>query len=782
MMGRYPRFAWLGVVLALGLAWARPAEAQARKPLEIVRVRVGLADCYKLGCWTPVEVFLRGTDEPRTGRVSIEVPDGDNVPTEVATPPERPCQVLPGVETSVLLYVRIGQLDAAMTVRFESEGRLLAKRVFETGMEGDDRYLPSPLLSTQQLIVVVGDGKLGLEKLTRSGFGQAEAEKVVATLDDVGQLPTRWYGYEGVDALVLCTHDVQRYRPLRAEGARVQALQRWIRNGGRLLLSVGSQADEVLDERSPLAQFAPGKLKEVISLRQTGALETYSGGNNPMQQGAGRSELRVPRLAEPRGVVEADESGLPLVIRAAEGFGQIVFLAFDLQQAPVNRWKDRGQLVARALQLTGHGEEDADQSSAMMHYGYQDMAGQLRSALDRFTGVRLVPFSLVALLVLVYILLIGPGDYFLLRKVFRRMELTWITFPTIVVLVSVGAYFLAYQLKGRQTRVNQVDVVDVDMVDGYVRGTTWLNLFSPRTSAYQVGFRPQLPGGGAAAEAEQYVAWLGLPGEALGGMSPRTISPSLWRRRYRFSPDLQTMNGVPVQVWSTKSFTTRWFARTEPPLEIELEKEADILRGTIVNTLDVPLDGCILAYRRWVYQLGNLAPGQAASIGELTKRSELDTLLTGRKLIFDDAADKFQQESTPYDQASLDVGYIVRTMMFYKAAGGRRYTGLLNRYQGFIDMSDLLEADRAILMGLAPPVDAEAPEARRGSILMCNGEPMARAEDRHTGFFRFLIPVERAKASAARQGADQHREALGRNGAGDRRFGPEQDTVAAPPG
>ena len=47
--------------------------------------------------------------------------------------------------------------------------------------------------------------------------------------------------------------------------------------------------------------------------------------------------------------------------------------------------------------------------------------------------VHLVPFFVVALLVIVYILLIGPGDYFLLRRLGRGMQWTWITFPTIVV-------------------------------------------------------------------------------------------------------------------------------------------------------------------------------------------------------------------------------------------------------------------------------------------------------------------------------------------------------------
>ena len=41
-------------------------------------------------------------------------------------------------------------------------------------------------------------------------------------------------------------------------------------------------------------------------------------------------------------------------------------------------------------------------------------------------------------------------------------------------------------------------------------------------------------------------------------------------------------------------------------------------------------------------------------------------------------------------------------MTFYEAAGGLRYTGLANRYQGFVDLSDLLKTNRAVLVAEAP--------------------------------------------------------------------------------
>ena len=127
------------------------------------------------------------------------------------------------------------------------------------------------------------------------------------------------------------------------------------------------------------------------------------------------------------------------------------------------------------------------------------------------------------------------------------------------------------------------------------------------------------------------------------------------------------------------------------------------------------MEQCILAYGRSVYELGTIAPGESARLGPMTKRSELKTLLTGRKVVFAETGDKYRQEATPYDQSSTDIPYILRTMMFYEAAGGRRYTGLWNAYQGFVDLSALLKADRAILVAQAPAGADESRAAPRCS-------------------------------------------------------------------
>ncbi len=148
-----------------------------------------------------------------------------------------------------------------------------------------------------------------------------------------------------------------------------------------------------------------------------------------------------------------------------------------------------------------------------------------------------ISFWVVVAVFLGYLALIGPVDYFLLRKVLRRMELTWVTFPPVMLAVCIAAYFTAHGLKGETLRVNQVDLVDVDCQSGRLRGTSWATLFSPRAETYDVAFQPRTARlrpepGAAASHADELVSWFGLPGNGLGGMAPKTANPVAWMQPY----------------------------------------------------------------------------------------------------------------------------------------------------------------------------------------------------------------------------------------------------------
>lgn len=712
--------------------------------VQIVDVSVGFRGVYKVGLWTPVTVTLQGGKTAVTGHVRAVVPDGDGLPSRVTS--AKPYLVAPGETVPVMLYVRFGRIESDLKVEFVDlkSGDVFARRVLDSLRDPEQGGLRWALFSGQELYVSLG-GAVGVEDAIRLQHRSSTEAIEHVMLESVEQLPTQWYGYEGVQALVLATSRPEQYRRLTGNSERLAALDDWVQRGGRLVISAAANAAELF-QSGPLARFAPGEFVELTSLSQAVDLEAFSEVQEPLPLGRGpKAQLPVARFGKIRGAIRAPENpkaDLPLVVVTPHGLGEVVFVSVDLDQAPFVQWKARGNFVAKLLGYPARGREAEPERSVASQAattGLTDLLGQLRGALDQFEGVKLVPFFVVASLVFGYILLIGPGDYFFVKRVLKRMEWTWITFPVIVLAVSGGAYLLAAQLKGRQLRMNQVDLVDVclDAPEPFVRGTTWMNVFSPQADTYDLRYAPR-PSGQASDEAQVLLAWLGLPGSALGGMDPRTSNPPLSDRPYDFSPDLSRMLNLPIHVWSTKSLTSRWTMPDPGLLTAAVTRGADdTLSGEITSQLNVPLSDCWLAYGRWVYPLGTFKPEETIDLAARWRdREVLLSRLTRNRMEYDEIKKQYNSLSSPFDPTSFDVPLILRQMMFFRASGGQSYVGLLNRYQHFVDLSEHLDLGRGLLIGFT--------DQPAGQLQRQLGEPWEQIEgpqDKHWTCYRFVIPI-----------------------------------------
>jgi hypothetical protein len=506
------------------------------------------------------------------------------------------------------------------------------------------------------------------------------------------------------------------------------------------VLFCSDSADDLLRPGGLLADFVPGEFESMVPLRSSQPIESYTGAEEPITRDR-RLDLRVPKLAHVRGTVLVHggqaATDLPLVVRSRLGFGEVMFFALDFDRPPLRDWKGRSAFLRKALDWPAPAAAE-EQTPTLAGYQSDDMIGKLRNALDsKFAGVTTVPFALVATLVVGYILLIGPGDYLLVAKLFRRRELTWITFPVMVVAVSAAAYWFANWMKGDQLRVNQVEIIDVDTTANRVHGTVWTHFFTPRVAQYDLTLQPRLLASAPLADSRRVVAWLGLPGYTSGGMQGTGGQSSLLVSGYRFDDALDAMQGVPVELWSTKTITARWAADAPAPVESRLERVADeLLEGQIVNDTGQPLEDCLVLYGTWAYHLGHMAPEVVKQIDSALQPRTIKTMLTSATAGDVTETRTAEDGTVPFRLAEDDVARLVKAMMFFDAINGQRYTGLLNRYQGSIDLSHLLrQRDCAILLARST-----APGA--GSQWQSGDQPLASPADRRWVYYRFLLPVD----------------------------------------
>ena len=274
--------------------------------------------------------------------------------------------------------------------------------------------------------------------------------------------------------------------------------------------------------------------------------------------------------------------------------------------------------MARLLDLSSTTTEEAGGSRAMLHYGFTDMAGQLRNALDCFPGVCLVPFWTVVALVIVYLLPIGPGDYFLLRRFLRRMQWTWVSFPLVVLLVAAGALvWPGHQGRSRAGEPGGPGRRRRRLGPG-PRHHLGQRLQPPDRALYDLAVaaaaarrtmvRPKHRGPNRRPRRASLRdrSWLGLPGEALGGMNPRASDPTVWKGGYRLlaRPGDGPRRADPDLVDQELHRPLDGAAAAFVVPEAKLVEEDRVPIGTLTNPFDFPLHDCLLAYGNWVYELG----------------------------------------------------------------------------------------------------------------------------------------------------------------------------------
>ena len=305
------------VILTAAIAiFSAPPPLLAADPAlpTIDKIRVGFAGKYKQGCWTPVRITVHGGTQAASGRLSLIVPDSDGVDTEVFGDPDR-MQLFPAAQdTTVMLYAKVGNAMPPFTIRLAIAGQRTIEATFDAGAGQGN---PDPALdATRPLVLTIG-GQAGLDERTDSQVPE-DVRPLVAGITNIEELPTRWYGYDGVESLVLLTSHPDIYRSLGTDSDQLDAIRAWLERGGRVVLCVGQSAEEALAAGGPLAELAPGRLAGRVPVRQGAALETFSDTGERLEwQGA----LEVPRLVDLTGSVEAYEGNspkdLPLVVRGA---------------------------------------------------------------------------------------------------------------------------------------------------------------------------------------------------------------------------------------------------------------------------------------------------------------------------------------------------------------------------------------------------------------------------------------------------------------------------------
>ena len=455
---------------------------------------------------------------------------------------------------------------------------------------------------------VVGDQRSTVSAaLVRAGLPamddkrQVAASRMIAVDVDGALLRFAPLAIEGLEALLVCDPDARTC----AEPAALDGVLDWVALGGTLVVSLGEHA----------AEFAASPLAARLPARWTGAQRRPIGDEfkdlrltPPDTEASGPwTELRpagddcTPGRTGTRG---------PVSVERRLGMGRIVVLAYDVRA-----------VLAQAATGTGLDTDDLPEVLALdlpPQSSPKSFEGTSFSGLPQTFSAALQsgafappPLPLVILGIVVYVVVVGPLDWFVLKRL-RKERLTTLTFLGAVLVFTTLAFGASLLLFSSGARVNRIVVAD--LADGGRDGRQVL-----RTMDIAGFYAPRGADQPLAYQAPSVLLVGSFPGLGFGGdvgsSLPVAIGPS-----EPLHPDAI----VQLPFRSQRVVRAHSVGTLGPTIEVEWDLKGDRPAVRVTNGLSVDLDE-VLVYvaPERAFVLGPVASGKQSKGGEFSNVCEV---------------------------------------------------------------------------------------------------------------------------------------------------------------
>lgn len=703
-------------------------------------VEVGVEGHVRLGCWA--ETRIRCATAPEGSEVLIRALDSDGNAVDYRWPlmPIDDSAIDDSTEDGTSVYLglfRIGRREQPIEVSVrEASGSVWAAATISadnaelTIHSANDRlwlYLGPELDLRRSLGWVENDPQAGACRLLH--------------LKNAKALPMTVWGWDSLERFVGCS-DGQTW-PHELLDCQRAAIGHWLFSGGRVSLALRESWGSMFGADGVFRAWLNGQTAQPSSTTDSSPIELFVTSRTQLIQDPKTQSLAILGFDTDIQKASLTVAGKPVLIRSGCGLGQVDLLGINPHDQLLEKWPSRGALLIKWLDY-----RKPEPVRLVTAFGYSDITGRMRSALEQFSRVQVISFTAVALIILGFVALLVV-DYFFLKHVLREMKWAWITLPLCCALACIATYLLFRYTKPDLHQLNQAELIDIDGTGGLptsssngepakdhppvvATGRLWASLYSPNTDVVDLKIAgvKSLP----LTLDESNLGWLGLPGSGLGGMESTNklsglvgsyeINGTWGSSSTSGRPLLQTqIAGLPLHVASSRVLAGSWSA-SFPALKSDLRRQAgrDRLTGTFTNPLPLELKDCLIVYGSWGYRLGRpLAPGETIDLAPGSNQAKPESF-----------EDWLRRPNPNVD----DFYRNLELLMFYEQAGGVSHTRLLPGYQNRIDLSHVSRLDRAVLIGRHDGYFAE---------LQLDGQPLGeRQRDRHATTFRIVFPVEQS--------------------------------------
>ncbi|HWI58076.1 MAG TPA: hypothetical protein VNZ22_12680, partial [Bacillota bacterium] len=334
-----------------------------------------------------------------------------------------------------------------------------------------------------------------------------------------------------------------------------------------------------------------------------------------------------------------------------------------------------------------------------------------------------LPVGWLLLLLVVYLVVIGPLDQYWLKRIGRPM-LTWITFPCYVVAFSLVIYLIGYKLRSGESEWNELHVVDVLQKGerAELRGRTYSSVYSPVNQKYSL----ESP--------EQYAALRGEFASTWSGGGQSSEKATVLQNGDSFKAE------VFVPVWTSQLFVSDWWHSAALPLTLSVQPQGEAWRVKVENHTDRKLTHLQIVLEGQIVSLGEL-PAQDVKVVTVNRGQglPLNHFVSNYGMNFQNAVQSRQRAFGASESGRIDdLPNASMASSFLSKLGQQQ-----NYYTRFIappglDLSSAVEHGSAVLLAWAPDFSPVKP--------MYQFTP--RRSHRHT-LWRLTVPVQSDKLAVA---------------------------------
>ena len=440
-----------------------------------MRITAGYQNIYRGTAWTPVRATVHNSGGADVSGM-LEMPQAGQSASVGAQPDfhglyQEPMVVPAGGTKQITVYVPGSSIQGQVNARFLQGNRTLAAA----------SSLPIGVDTSAFLI-----GVLASTPADMSWVGPAIQQDVTthvmrlspATIDPVPQALATF------DLIVVTNVDTSQL-----DRAQLGALRSYVRGGGSIIVIGGPTWQETL--RPLQAVLLPGHLTGLRVLPNLSGLLPLTPGARSIKSGP----AAVSVLSRPGGTILASQAGIPLVIRAREGQGTVEYDAFDPSLNSIQNWNGAPSLLNHLVAMAAPTAITRTWAPGGFRARFQTIfrSAALTSELSNLPAATVPFLALFAALTLGYLLILGPANFLLLRRMHRE-HLAWVTIPVLAATYVGAILAIVPHVRTGSVVVNTVGLVTLNGSSGASPATMYVGMATPQGGNYHLTYRdPALP-------------------------------------------------------------------------------------------------------------------------------------------------------------------------------------------------------------------------------------------------------------------------------------------------